>query len=75
MPIFAPSFAKWKLNEEHWGKAIDATPGHHETVYLQEGSLKTTSLPWVFKAYRKVVQVNNMTVTKIMLIAHNFSWY
>ena len=60
MPAFKQSFANWAIDETKFGIPEDATPGHAETVYLSEGA--AARMPWVFKAYRKVIQVNNKLV-------------
>lgn len=65
MSVFAESFANWAINETAFGFPEDASPGHMETVYLSEGS--TARLPWAFKAYRKVIQVDNTLVTLCLL--------
>jgi len=62
MPAFKQSFANWAIDETKFGIPEDATPGHAETVYLSEGA--AARMPWVFKAYRKVIQVNNKLVIK-----------
>lgn len=62
MPIFAQSFAEWKVDKAQLATATDASPGVSQIVYLQEGTAQAARLPWVFKAYRKVIQVNDVTV-------------
>ena len=64
MEAFNTSFAKWPIDETKLGIPEDASPGHAETVYLSEGT--AAKLPWVFKAHRKVIQVNNQRVRSLL---------
>merc|ERR1711924_576931 len=55
-------FSNWTIDDTKFGIPEDASPGHEETVHLSEGS--SARLPWVFKAYRKVIKINNKMVIK-----------